>query len=147
VNSIFIPDFPLTLPLSPDSGGEGKGEGGGERAQIIGSAGDGGMAGFGIRGGHVSAIRKTDGPRSYYLERGSETTSETGPNRFEISQKDETVTGANLLNCIIAGLTPNPNPSVLGNADIRDIGELYDSAKSFYLPHKPIICGIENLAR
>jgi len=23
VNSIFIPDFPLTLPLSPDSGGEG----------------------------------------------------------------------------------------------------------------------------
>ena len=22
-NSIFIPDFPLTLPLSPDSGGEG----------------------------------------------------------------------------------------------------------------------------
>ena len=23
MNSIFIPDFPLTLPLSPDSGGEG----------------------------------------------------------------------------------------------------------------------------
>jgi hypothetical protein len=23
VNSIFIPDFPFTLPLSPDSGGEG----------------------------------------------------------------------------------------------------------------------------
>ena len=54
------------------------------------------MAGFGIRNGHVSAIRKVDGPRSYYLEFGSETASETGPKRFGISQEDESVAGDNL---------------------------------------------------
>ena len=76
----------------------------GERAEIIGSAGDGGVAGFGVGGGHVSAIREVDGPRSYHLEFGSKTTSATGPKRFEISQEDETVTGDNVLNCGIAGL-------------------------------------------
>ena len=36
----------------------------GERAQVNGSAGDAGMAGIGIRDGHVGAIRKVDGSRS-----------------------------------------------------------------------------------
>ncbi len=71
--------------------------------QIIGSAGDGGMAGFGIRDGHVRAIRKVDGPRSYHVEFGSETSSEASSERFAISQEDETVNGDLLLDCNIAG--------------------------------------------
>ena len=51
----------------------------GERAQVNGSTGDGGMAGIGIRDGHVGAIRKVDRPRSYHPEFGSETASEAGP--------------------------------------------------------------------
>jgi len=66
------------------------------------------MAGFGIGNGHVSAIGKVDGPRFYHLEFGCETTPATGPKGFEISQEDETATGDNGLNCIIAGLTPDP---------------------------------------
>jgi hypothetical protein len=62
------------------------------------------MSGFGIGNGYVSAIRKVDGG-SYYLEFGSETTSEAGPRRFEISQEDETITGDPLLNRNIASLT------------------------------------------
>ena len=75
----------------------------GERAQVNGSAGDGGMAGIGIRDGHVGAIRKVDGPRSYHVEFGSETASEAGSERFAISQEDETVNEDPLLNCNIAG--------------------------------------------
>ena len=78
----------------------------GERSQIIGGAGDGGMVGFRIRDGHVSAIRKIDGSRSHHFEFGSETASEAGSKRFEISQEDETVAGGLLLNCDIASLTP-----------------------------------------
>ena len=43
---------------------ESEWKGAGERAQINGSARDGGMAGIGIRDGHVGAIRKVDGSRS-----------------------------------------------------------------------------------
>ena len=78
----------------------------GERAQVIGSAGDGGVVGFGNRDGHVSTIREVDGPRSHHLEFGSETASEAGSKRFEISQEDETAAGSLLLNCDIASLIP-----------------------------------------
>ncbi len=64
------------------------------------------MVGFGIRDGHVGAIRKADRPRSYHVEFGSETTSEAGPKRFEINQEDEVVIGDPLLICNIASLTP-----------------------------------------
>jgi hypothetical protein len=64
------------------------------------------MVGFGGREGHVSAIRKVDGPRSHHFEFCSETDSEAGSKRFLISQEDETVAGDLLLNCDIAGLTP-----------------------------------------
>jgi hypothetical protein len=84
-------------------------EGWGERAQVIGSAGDGGVVGFGIRGGHVSAIRKVGGPRSHHVEFGNETSSEAGSRRFAFSQEDEAVAGGLLLNCDIASLTPNPS--------------------------------------
>ena len=77
-------------------------EGWEKRAQIIGSARDDGMAGFGIRGGHVRAIRKVDGPRSYHVEFGSEKASEAGSKGSAISQEDETVNGDPLLNCNIA---------------------------------------------
>ncbi len=79
-------------------------EGWGERAQIIGDAGDGGMVGFGIRDGHVSAIGKVGGPRSHHFEFGSETASEAGSKGFEFGQEDEEVAGGPLLNCDIAGL-------------------------------------------
>lgn len=81
----------------------------GERAEIIGSAGDGGMDRFGIGNGHVSAIGEVDGPRSYHLEFGCETTSAMGPKGFEIGQEVETAAGDNESNCIIAGLTLDPN--------------------------------------
>jgi hypothetical protein len=64
------------------------------------------MVGFGSREGHVSAIRKVDRPRSHHFEFGSETASEAGSKRFEISQENETVAGGNLINCDIASLTP-----------------------------------------
>ena len=50
----------------------------GERAQVIGSAGDGGVVGLGNRGGHISTIKKVDGPRSQSFGFGSETASEAG---------------------------------------------------------------------
>ena len=65
------------------------------------------MVGFGIRDGHVSAIRKVGGPRFHHFEFGSETASEAGSKGFEFSQEDEKVAGGLLLNCDIAGLTPN----------------------------------------
>jgi hypothetical protein len=78
-----------------------------EKAPIIGGAGDSGMVGFGIREGHVGANRKVDRPRSHHPEFGSETASEAGSKRFELSQADEAVAGDLLLNCDIAGLPPS----------------------------------------
>ena len=47
--------------------------------------GDGGVVGFGIEGGHVSAIRKADGPRFYHLKIGSETASEAFPQSVRLA--------------------------------------------------------------
>ncbi len=80
------------------------------------------MAGFGIRDGHVRAIRKVDGPRSYHVEFGSQTASEAGSKGSAISQEDETVNGDLLLNCNIAGPTFPilifPKMSIPGNVKL-----------------------------
>ena len=112
-------------------------EGGWERAEVIGSAGDGGMAGFGIGGGHVSAIGKVDGPRFYHLEFGSETTSATGPKGFAIGQEDETAAEDNDLNCIIAGLTLDPQDPRSSIRAIRGILGIRNQLESHFYDAGP----------